>query len=141
VSAPNFQFAESSSAVGQKRGLLWPTRRGVLVAVGLSIYVASFFLWAVEDVGWLASPLRGYICAEVALFSPFSTDGRSLLHEKPIEYFSILGSGLINPLFLTTFFLQLFRVIPRAVIVLRSLTISMIPLCWVFFRREHCYPR
>ena len=105
------------------------------------MYVASFSLWAVEDFGWMASPVRGWICAEYALFSPFSEDGRSALHEKPIEYFSILGSGLINPLFLTTFFLRLFRVRPWAVIVLRNLTILMIPLSWVVFRYEHFYPR
>jgi hypothetical protein len=117
------------------------TRRGVLVAVGPSIYVTSFFLWAVEDAGWMASPQRGYVCAEFALFSPFSEDGRSQLREKPMEYFSILGSALINPLFLVTFFLQLFRVRPRAIIVLRNLTILMIPLCWVVFHYEHFYPR
>jgi hypothetical protein len=113
----------------------------MLVAAGLSMYVASFFLWAVEDSGWIATPVRGDSCAELTLVSPFSEDGRSQLHEKPIEYFSILGSGLINPLFLVTFFLRLFRVRPWAIIVLRNLTILMIPLCWVVFRYEHFYPR
>jgi hypothetical protein len=113
----------------------------MLVATGLSMYVASFFLWAVRDSGWIAGPVRGYFCAELTLVSPFSEDGRSQLHEKPIEYFSILGSGLINPLFLVTFFLQLFKVRPRAVIVLRNLAILMIPLCWVVFYYEGLYPR
>jgi hypothetical protein len=113
----------------------------MLVAAGLSMYVASFFLWAVEDFGWLASPERGYVCAELALVSPFNEDGRSLLHKKPIEYFSILGSGLINPLFLITFFLQLSKVRPRVVSALRNLTILMIPLCWVVFYYERLYPR
>jgi hypothetical protein len=113
----------------------------MLVAVGLSLYVASFFLLAIGDFGRLVGPVRGYFCAEVALVSPFSEDGRSLLHEKPIEYFSLLGSGLINPVFLTTFFLQLFRVRPQAILVLRNLTILMIPLCWIVFRYERYYPR
>jgi hypothetical protein len=113
----------------------------MLVFVGLSLYVASFFLLAIGDFEGLAGPVRGYTCAELALVSPFGEDGRSLLHEKPIEYYSLLGSGLINPLFLTTFFLQLFRVRPRAIIVLRNLTILMIPLCWVVFRYERFYPR
>ena len=141
MGASNSQPVESSTPVSQRRALPWATKRGILVAVGLSIYVASFFLWAVEDSGWLASKVRGYSCAELTLESPFSEDGRSQLHEKPIEYFSTLGSGLINPLFLVTFFLQLFWVRPWAIIVLRNLTILMIPLCWVVFRYEHLYPR
>jgi hypothetical protein len=141
VSAFNSQSVESSTPVSQGRALRWVTSRGTLVAVGLSLYVASFFLLAIGDFGRLVEPVRGYFCAEIALVSPFSEDMRSLLHEKPIEYFSVLGSGLINPLFLTTFFLQLFRVRPRAVVVLRNLTIVMIPLCWVVLRYERFYPR
>jgi hypothetical protein len=63
------------------------------------------------------------------------------VREKPIEYFSLLGSGLINPMFLTTFFLQLFKVRPQAIVLLRNIAISMIPLCWVVFRYDHLYPR
>jgi hypothetical protein len=142
MSGSNLQSVESSAPVSQKQALRLSTSRGMLVVVGLSLYVASFFLLAIGDFGWLAAdPQRGYSCAEFTLVFPFSEDGRSLLHEKPIEYFSLLGSGLINPSFLTTFFLQLFRVRPQAIVVLRNLTILMIPLCWVVFRYEHFYPR
>lgn len=141
MSESSSQPAENSPVVGQRPALRWATMRGFLVAAGLLIYVGSFFLWAVEDFGWLASPERGYICAEVALFSPFSEDGRSLLHEKPIEYFSMLGSGLINPAFLLTFLLQQFGVRRSATIILSYLTILMMPLCWVVFRYERLYPR
>jgi hypothetical protein len=137
----NSQSVESSTAVSQKRAVRLATSRGVLVVVGLSLYVASFFLLAIGDFGRLVGPVRGYFCAEIALVSPFSEDGRSMLHEKPIEYFPLLSSGLINPVFLTTFFLQLFRARPRAILVLRNLAILMIPLCWVVFRYEHFYPR
>lgn len=141
MSASNSPTVEGTTPVAQRRALPWATRRAILVAMGLSIYVASFFLLAIGDFDRLAGPVRGYSCAELALVSSFSEDGRSLLHEKPIEYFSLLGSGLINPMFLTTFLLQLFRVRPRAIIVLRNLTILMIPLCWVYFRYERFYPR
>ena len=116
------------------------TRRSVLLAVGLCIYVASFFPPAVRDFGWFAE-VPGYICAEVVLILPFSEDGRSLLREKPLEYLALVGSGLINPLFLTTFFVHLFRAKPRAFVILRNLTILMIPLCWIVFLYEHLYPR
>jgi hypothetical protein len=113
----------------------------MLVAVGLSMCVASFFLLTIGDFGRLADPLRGYFCAELARIYPFSEDGRSLFHEKPVEYLAILATGLINPVFLTTFFLYLFRVRLRAHVVLRNLTILMIPLCWIVFRYERFYPR
>jgi hypothetical protein len=113
----------------------------MLVAVGLATYVASFFLLTIGDFGRVVGPLRGYFCAELALIYPFSEDGRSLFHEKPIEYLAFLGSGLINPVFLTTFFLYLFRVRLGAHVVLRNLTIFMIPLCWIVFGYERFYPR
>jgi len=140
MSMSNFQSVESSTQASQERALRWATGRGMLVFLGLSIYVVSFFLFAIGDFEGLAGPVRGYFCAEIALV-PFSEDWRSLLHEKPIEYFSLLGSGLINPVFLTAFFLQPFRVRPRAIVVLRNLTILMIPLCWIVFRYERYYPR
>jgi uncharacterized membrane protein len=117
------------------------TRRSILLAVGLCIYVASFFLSAVRDFGWFAGEVPGYVCAEVVLIHPFSEDGRSLLHEKPLEHLALFGSGLINSLFLTTFFIHLFRGRARAFVVLRNLTILMIPLCWIVFLYEHLYPR
>ena len=85
--------------------------------------------------------MRGYDCANFALFYPFGEGRRFCLHEKPVEYFSLLGSGLINPFFSTTFFLQLFKVKPKAAVILRNLTILMIPLCSVVFSYECFYPR
>jgi hypothetical protein len=141
VSASDHQSVRSSKPVGQQLPLFWGVRGGVLVAAGLLMYVVSFFLMAVGDVERLVGPLRGYSCAEVTLLSPFSEDGRVLLHKKPIEYISMLGSGLINPTFLLTFFLQLFRVRRSATVILSYLTILMMPLCWVVFRYESLYPR
>jgi len=128
-------------AEGHGKGLPWVTMRGTSVALGLSVYLVSFFLWAVGDRIPTASPMRGYFCANFALFYPLGEGRRFLLREKPVEYFSLFGSGLINPLFLTTFFLQLFRVKPRAAVILRNLTILMIPLCWIVFFYEGFYPR
>jgi hypothetical protein len=117
------------------------TRRSILLAVGLCTYVASFFLPAVGDFERVVGEMPGYVCAEVVLIQPFSEDGRSLLHEQPLEYLALFGSGLINPVFLTTFFVHLFRVRPRAFVILRNLTFLMVPLCWIVFSYEHLYPR
>ena len=137
MSVPNSR----SSAVGEPRPLRRATRRGMLVAAGLSMYVASFFLLTVGDFRRLLSPPPGYCCAELALIYPFSEEGRSLFREKPIEYLALLGSGLINPVFLTTFFLHLFRVRLRAHVVLRKPTVLIIPLSWIVFRYDRFYPR
>ena len=134
MSASSSQPVESRTPAAQRRALPGATKRGTLVAVGLSMYVASFFLRAIGD-------LRGYFCADFALVYPLGAEGRSLFHERPVEYFSILGSGLINPLFLITFFLRLCEMRPFVITVLRTLTILMMPLCWVVFRYESFYPR
>jgi hypothetical protein len=142
MSAANLQSVESLVPAGQKQAFRWATSHGMLAFVGLSTYVCSFFLLAIGEFGELSGSLRGFFCAEYALLFPFGKDGRSLLHERPIEYLSLLGSGLINPVFLITFFLQIFRVRqPLLIVVLRTLTILMIPLCWVVFRYEHFHPR
>ena len=141
MNASNPQSVESSTALDRKRAPRWATSRRVMVVVGLSIYVISFFLLAASDFGRLTGPLHGYFCAMYALFSPLSEDGRPLLHENPIEYFSLLSSGLINPLFLTTLLLQLFRVRPQVIVFLRTLTVLIIPLTWIVFHHEGYYPR
>jgi hypothetical protein len=142
VSGYNSQSVEDSIPNGQRKALPRVTMRGILVALGLSMYVASFFLWAVvDDSQPKAFPMRGYYCADFALFYPLGDGRRWLLDRKPLEYFSLLGSGLINPVFLTTFFLQLRSVKQSAIKILKVITILMIPLCWVVFRYEQFYPR
>ena len=141
MSATHSQSVKTPMPIGQHRVLPWATKHGMLVAGGLLTYVANFFLLAIGDFGRLSGPLCGWFCSEFAVVSPFSEDWRSLLHERPIEYFSILGSGLVNPLFLTGFFLHLFRARRGALIVLRTLTILVIPLCGVVFLYERFYPR
>jgi hypothetical protein len=137
VSASNSQ----SAAIGEPRPLRSATRHGMLVAVARSRSVARFVLLTLVNFVRRVGPLRGYFCAGLALIHPFSKDGRSLFHEKPIGCLAFLGSGLINPVFLTTFFLHLFRVSPRVHVVLRNLAILMIPPCWIVFRYERFYPR
>lgn len=113
----------------------------LLAVAGLTIYVVSFFLWATGDRIPTASPLRGYFCAYFALLFPWGRDGWGFLHDRPFEYFSLLISGWINPLFLGAVVVGFW--IPRssAAFVLRVLTSLSIPFCWVVFAYEGFYPR
>lgn len=127
------------SAGGHRAGFL-VTMRGILVVLGLLMYIVSFFLWAVGDHTF--GPMRGYFCAYFALIDPLLGGGHQhIVPEWTAAYFSLLGGGLINPLFLATFFRQLFKAKPRATVILRNLTILMIPFCWVVFTYQHYYPR
>jgi hypothetical protein len=131
----------ASAAIGEPRPIRLATGHGMLGALGLSRCVASFLLLTIGDFGRLAGPLREYFCAESALIYPFSEDGRSFFHEKPIECLAFPGSGLINPVFLTTFFLYLFRLRRRVRVVLRNLTILLIRLRRIGIRYGHFYSR
>jgi len=133
-------FLPNSTLLRERHTVGGITKRGILLAVGIGIYVASFFFWAVGDFIPTANPLRGYYCAAFALLYPWR-EGKFLLPERPLEYFSLLISGWINPIFLTTLFNSFYRATRPVPTILRNLILLMIPFCWVVFRYEHFYPR
>jgi len=55
----------------------------------------------------------------------------------------LVVSGLINPVFIVTAFLEPSGVYARRVPVLRIMVVIMIPFCWIFFAtsRFDVYPR
>ena len=72
---------------------------------------------------------------------PWTKDGRAILHQAPLEYFSILFSGWINPAFLVTLVLVLIKPRWRFSIVLRYIVTLMFVFCWIVFFQLHLYPR
>ena len=80
----------------------------ILVLLGLVLYVASFFLTAVKDTKTSAG-MPGYKCATTALLAPWGGDGLNMLRETPVDYFALLFSGGINPVFLITALALLIR--------------------------------
>jgi hypothetical protein len=106
----------------------------LLVLVGLMAYAVSFLLLAVGQ-------LRGYFCAELALLYPWGSDGRILLREKPLEFFSLLTSGWVNPLFLAATAVGFWRPRSTASVILTVLTVLSIPACWVVFYYEGFHAR
>jgi hypothetical protein len=112
--------------------------------IGLLIYAASFLLVAVADFDRTTSVARGYYCAFVAFVlplraTPMQTGGP--FADRPLEYFSVLISGLINPVFLIYVALASAERTGRAIRALRVIVPLMIPFCWVVFHYERYDPR
>jgi hypothetical protein len=134
------RFLPNSTPLRERRTLGDITKRRIPLAAGIGVYTTSFFFWAVGDFMSTANPLRGYYCATFALLYPWR-DGKFLLPERPLEYFSLLISGWINPIFVITLVSSFFKEMRSIFIILRNLTVLMIPFCWVVFHYENFYPR
>lgn len=114
-------------------------RNWILVLLGFALFAGSFFLPAVKDVnaGAKDAGVVGYKCASLALRIPWGNEGQGLRRSSPVQYFSILISGWINPAFLLVLVLVLIR--PGWVVsqVLRVVVVLMFGACWVVFSQVH----
>lgn len=113
--------------------------RWILVLCGIALFAYSFSMQAVKDSTAAASAagMVGYKCAYLALTIPWGSGGLQLLHSSPLQYFSILFSGWINPLFAIAFFLALFKPRARPSLVLSIIVTVMFAFCWIFFSQLH----
>jgi hypothetical protein len=105
--------------------------------IGLLLYVASFFLVTVVH-SFTGITLRGYLCANSALFSPWEPDAT---FDGRFDFLSTLISGWINPVFLITAIFVFLGRPQRLIAAMRVLVVVMIPFCWVVFHYEGVYPR
>jgi hypothetical protein len=115
----------------------------ILLLIGMVLYIGSFFLIAIKDAqaSSSASGYAGYWCAYVTLLSPWGHDGWSMLREEPVNYFAVLLSGWINPLFLATVVLVLLKPNGRLAATLRVVVLLMFSACWIVFYKEHLRPQ
>jgi hypothetical protein len=117
--------------------------RWLTLLAGIAMFAVSFILPAVKEAK--ASPsspgIPGFTCASITLQLPWSKDGRGILRESPLEYFAILFSGWINPLFIVTLLLVLIKPRWRPIVVLRYTVTGMFVFCWIVFFQFHLYPR
>lgn len=118
-------------------------RNWILVVVGMAIYVGAFFLIGARDAH--PSPgdrgYPGYFCAYITLVNPWGHDGMTALREDAVQYFAVLFSGWINPLFLITLLASWLRPKGRPALVLRVALLIMLIAPWVVFYRLSLYPR
>jgi hypothetical protein len=115
----------------------------ILIFLGFGLYVASFFLTGVNNASDPAGVggIPGYGCAWLTLVSPWGSEGLKALHDSPGDFFSVLISGLINPIFLITVSVLLVRPNGRLGLILRVLLLLMFPTCWIVFFRAHLHAR
>jgi len=64
-----------------------------------------------------------------------------MLRNNPLEFFSLLISGWINPLFLITIILMSRKRFSQPIAILKIIILLMIPFCWIVFYYEKLYPR
>jgi hypothetical protein len=114
----------------------------IVAVIGFLLYIGSFFLTAVKESGSdaSASGYRGYTCASITLLTPWGSDGLRMLRQGPLDYFAILFSGWINPVFLVTAVMLWARPHGRAGAFLRIVVVLMLPACWIVFHNEHLRP-
>lgn len=116
--------------------------RWILLIAGVVMFAVSFILPAVREASNPHSAgVPGFTCATLTIQMPWTKDGRSILHQAPLEYFSILFSGWINPVFLVSLVLVLIKPRWRFTIVLRYIVTLMFVFCWIVFFQLHLYPR
>ncbi len=118
-------------------------RNWILVVLGFAVFVTAFFLPAVKDVNASAKDVgvMGYKCASLALRIPWGHEGQGMLHSSPVQYFSILISGWINPAFVLVLILVLVKPGSGLSWGLRVLVALMFIACWVVFSQVHLKPQ
>jgi len=115
----------------------------VVALIGFLVYVASFFLIAVRETTASSSNsgFPGYLCAYLALVSPWGHSGMEMLRENPLGYFSVLVSGWINLVFLVTAAMLWAKPHGRAGAFMRIVLILMLPAVWLAFKEMQLRPR
>lgn len=111
-----------------------------LLLLGLALFVASFFLTAVRNAGSATAGGPGYLAAYITLTLPWTRDGWNTLHSDPVDYFSVLFSGWINPLFLITLLVRWLRPQARLGWILGAILLLMFPACWIVFSKVQLRP-
>lgn len=114
-------------------------RRRKIFFIALAVFIASFLITAVQ-ISFLGFNVPGYVCALGTLVSPWQKSNLVDLSSKPVEYFSVLLSGIINPLFVTAIALLQTARGYQAGKQLRKIVIGLFPVCWIYFWHAGLYP-
>lgn len=113
-----------------------------MTLIGIGLYAVSFMLPAIGGAavtapsGWAS----GYNCAWFTLAMPLQ-GFTGYFRDRHFEYFSLLLSGLINPVFIIALAVGIQRRLARLFIALRTALLLMIPFCWIVYYKEASYPR
>jgi hypothetical protein len=100
-------------------------------------YAVSFLLIAVSRG---ASAVPGFWCAYLTFVRPLEV-GRRAFDGKTIEYIAFLMSGWINIAFLASMTIRWKYGNGQGFRILRTITLAMIPFCWIVLYHERLHPR
>ena len=116
--------------------------RWTALLAGICMFAVSFILPAVTQASSApGSPgIPGYKCAFLSLVVAMESGG-TFIRQAPLQYFSVLISGWINPVFLVSLLLILIKPRWRFAILLRYVVTGMFVFCWIAFYQVHLYPR
>lgn len=112
--------------------------RWIALLAGICMFAVSFMLPAVRQAS--SPPMPGYKCAFLSLVVAMESGG-TFIRQAPLQYFSVLISGWINPVFLVSLLLILIKPRWRLAIVLRYVVTVMFVFCWIAFYKIHLYPQ
>jgi hypothetical protein len=117
--------------------------RWICLVAGVALFAYSFTLPAIREAakpgGAGGNTVAGYWCAFLALAKPWGKEGITLLHSDPLTYFSVLWSGLTNPVFVLALPFLVFK--PRSLInrVFLVLLALMLICSWLVLQRIQRY--
>lgn len=114
--------------------------RWLALLVGLALFGISFNMVAVKDASNKGNTggMLGYKCATLSLSAPWGgSDSVKMRHESPVQWFSLLISGWINPAFILGLLVMFAAPNQRWALIVRCLIALMFIACWVFFYKVH----
>lgn len=119
------------------------TRKQIILFIALGGFIVSFLLTAVRMSSFPGFEIPGYMCALSALsavLAPWDKESMQSVATTPMEYVGIIGSGLINPLFLAALALLQGKKTERLGKKLRAIVLLILPFCWLYFCGAKMYP-
>lgn len=111
-----------------------------VLLIALVVFAVSFFLPAIWIPNATPRTLQGYWCAYRTLVSPWTAEGLNDLTKEPVQFFSVLFSGWINPLFLISLVLLQRENSRKLGRTLRVAVLCFMPACWIVFVQDGVYP-
>jgi TctA family transporter len=116
--------------------------RWIALLAGIGMFAASFLLPAVKQASSAPGShgMSGYECAFIALVVVLEQGGK-LVQQNPVQFFAVLFSGWINPLFLVSLLLILIKPRWQLSVWFRYLVTAMFVCCWIVFYQVHLDPR
>ena len=114
--------------------------RWLALLAGLALFAVSFNMIAVKEVSNKGNTagFLGYKCATLSLSAPWGgKDSVTMRKESPLQWFSLLISGWINPAFILGLLVMFAAPNQLWALVFRCLIALMFVACWVFFYKVH----